>query len=152
MPIRRTVAASLAVALLSLGAGGAPGDLTASDLTFGSFLAAAPNTVNRTTVEVSSFIDGLGHAGTQFSSPLAITNGGGSKEIVADVLFTVTEATSASTLRDLTQAFTADVLGSGISAFDFTRAGPMHGALSNLAANCINGDVAGCPQIAEPST
>jgi hypothetical protein len=126
------------------------GELTAGDLSFSGFLAAAPNTVDPTTVEVSPFFDALGRAGLQFSSPLSIANGGGSKEIVADFLFTVTE-TSASTLHGLTQAFAADVTGSGISAFDFTRAGVLSGSLVTLAGNCINGDFAGCSQITGPT-
>ena len=123
------------------------GDITVGDLSIGDFLATPQNTVDPTTIEVSTVVDGLGHAGLQFSAPISIAGRGGSNEIVADFLFTVTETTPASTLHDLTQAFTASVSGSGIAAFDFTRAGPVGGALSTLAGNCINGDAVGCPQI-----
>jgi hypothetical protein len=156
-------AAGLAASILALGAGqaaaspvllseliGGGGSLTVGDLSFGGFLAGAPNTVDPTLVQVSAIMDSLGRASLQFSAPLSITNGGGSKEIDADFLFTVTDTASRSVLHDLTQAITADVSGSGISAFDFTRAGSP-GSLLTLAGNCVNGDVAGCPQIIGPT-
>jgi hypothetical protein len=155
--------AGLAASILALAAGqavatpvllsdliGGGGSLAAGDLSFGGFLAAAPNTVDPTLVEVSALVDSLGRASLQFSAPLSITNGGGSKEIDADFLFTVTDTVSGSALHALTQAFTADVIGSGIAAFDFTRAGSP-GSLVTLAGNCVNGDVAGCAQITGPT-
>lgn len=142
--------ASAAPVLLSdLISGG--GSLSVGDLSFSGFMAAAPNTVDPTTVEVSTFVDASGHAGLTFSAPLAIGAGGGSKELVSDFLFDVSETNPAFGLHSLTQALTADVSGSGISAFDFTRAGAAANALSTLAGNCVNGDVAGCPQIVSPT-
>lgn len=164
MKVRNCLLSSLLVALISASPGKASaatsllsdlissgGQLTAGDLSFSSFLAAPQNTVDPATVEVSTFVDALGRIGIQFASPLSITTGGGSNEIVADFLFTTTESGSASALHDITQSFSASVSGSSISAFDFTRGGALSGALPTLAANCVNGDVAGCPQIISPT-
>lgn len=69
----------------------------------------------------------------------------------ADFTFNVSVASSGSLIHDVHQTFTPSVTGTGIAAFDFTRIGPPHTLLSTVAANCTNGDVAGCPQIQFPT-
>ncbi|HEY1929632.1 MAG TPA: PEP-CTERM sorting domain-containing protein [Caulobacteraceae bacterium] len=141
--------ASAATLLSDLISGG--GSLSVGDLSFSGFQAAAPNTVDPTTVEVSTFVEASGLAGITFSAPLTIGTGGGSKELVSDILFSVSETNPGFVLHDLTQTFTTSVSGSGIAAFDFSRAGAAVNTLSTLAGNCVNGDAVGCSQIVGPT-
>jgi hypothetical protein len=107
------------------------------------------STIGGAGIDVTGVTDIDGNPGLRFSTTaLSIRNGGGSRELIADAVFTIDLTDDLFLLRGLRQDFSVTLSGGPITAYDFTTATPPGSILAlGGASNCVNGDLAGCPQI-----